>query len=129
MSTWHASVVRILRESGLFSEVQLVGGKVRAFLSQIRFLDIHFDPTTNSYSYALIDLTLSHPGDKRLLGWDDFPHPDHIALTNLKSYPHHFQERLADGEWQFRESTFRGDVDNEIREVIEIIRRRTSGEG
>jgi hypothetical protein len=129
VSIWHASVVRVLRESGLFSEVQLVGGKVRAFLSQTRFLDIHFDPTTNSYSYALIDLTLSYPGDKRLLGWDDFPHPDYAALTRLQSYPHHFQERLLGGAWQFSESTFRGDVENEIREVIELIRRRISGEG
>ena len=42
-------MIRILRESGLFSDVQLVGGKVRAFLSQTRFLDIHFDSTTSSY--------------------------------------------------------------------------------
>ena len=129
MSIWHASMIRILRESGLFSDVQLVGGKVRAFLSQTRFLDIHFDSTTSSYSYALIDLTLPYPGDKRLFGWDDFPHPHYAALTSLKSYPHHFQERLNDGTWQFSESTFRGDVENEIREIIETIRQRTSGEG
>jgi len=129
VSIWHASIVRILRESGLFSNVQLAGGKVRASLSQTRFLDIHFDPTTNSYSYALIDLTLPYAGDKRLFGWDDFPHPNYAALANLKSYPHHFQERLPDGEWQFSESTFRGDVENEIREIIVIVRRRISGEG
>ncbi len=129
MSIWHASIVRILRESGLFSDVQLVGGKVRAFLSQTRFLDIHFDPTTASYSYALIDLTLPYTGDKRLFGWDDFPHPDSAALTNLKNYPHHFQERLKGGAWQFSESTFCGDIENEIREVIEVIRQRASGEG
>ncbi len=129
MSIWHVSIVRILRESGLFKEVQLMGGKVRAFLSQTRFLDIHFDPTTNSYSYALIDLTLSYAGDKRLFGWDDFPHPDYAALTTLESYPHHFQERLPDGSWQFSESTFRGDVENEISQVIEMVRQRASGEG
>ena len=129
MSIWHASVIRILRESGLFSDIQLVGGKIRAFLNQTRFLDIHFDLTTDSYSYALIDLTLSYAGDKRVFGWDDFPHPDYAALTSLKSYPHHFQERLGDGTWQFSESTFRGDVENDIREVIETIRRRASGEG
>lgn len=129
MSIWHASVIRILRESGVFSDVQLVGGKIRAFLSQTRFLDIHFDPITNSYSYALIDLTLPYAGDKRLFGWDDFPHPDYEALTSLKSYPHHFQERLKDGTWQFSESTLRGDVENEIREVIETIRQRTLGKG
>ena len=128
MSIWHASIVRILRESGLFFDVQLAGGKVRAFLSQTRFLDIHFDPTTNSYSYALIDLTLPYVGDKRLFGWDDFPHPHYAALTSLKSYPHHFQDRFPSGEWQFSESTFRGNVEKEIHEVIETIRQRTSGE-
>lgn len=129
MSIWHASIIRILRDSGLFSDVQLTGGKVRAFLSATRILDIHFDPTTQSYSYALIDLTLPYAGDKRLFGWDDFPHPGYDVLTGLKSYPHHFQERLRDGAWQFSESTFRGDVEGEIGEVIEIVRQRTSGEG
>ncbi|MFZ5821600.1 MAG: toxin-antitoxin system TumE family protein [Chloroflexota bacterium] len=129
MSIWRASVIRILRESGLFSSVQLAGGKVRASLTQTCFLDIHVDPTTNGYSYALIDLTLPYAGDKRLFGWDDYPHPDYAALTSLKSYPHHFQERLDDGTWQFSESAFRGDVESEIREVIEKIRQRTSGEG
>ena len=127
MRIWHASIVRILRECGLFADVQLIGGKVRAFLTATRFLDIHFDPTTDSYSYALIDLTLPYTGDKRLFGWDDFPHPDSVALTSLKSYPHHFQDRLPDGTWQFSESTFRGDVENEIRKVIETVRQRTSG--
>lgn len=129
MRIWHASIIRILRESGLFSDAQLMGGKVRAFLSATRFLDIHFDPTTDSYSYALIDLTLPYAGDKRLFGWDDFPHPHYAALTSLKSYPHHFQERLPDGSWQFSESTFRGDVENEIHKVIQTIRQHTSGEG
>lgn len=129
MRIWHASVLRTLRQSGLFTNVQLIGGKVRAFLKQTRFLDIHFDPITNSYSYALIDLTLPYAGDKRLFGWDDYPHPDYVALAKLKSYPHHFQERLPNGEWQFSESPFRGDVENEIREVIEVIHQRTSDEG
>jgi hypothetical protein len=129
VSVWHASVVRILRESGLFAYVQLIGGKVRAFLTATRFLDIHFDPTTNSYSYALIDITLVYGGDKRLFGWDDFPHPDYEVLVRLKSYPHHFQERTPDGTWKFSESSFRGDVENEIKEVVEIVRRRALGEG
>jgi hypothetical protein len=121
---WHASIIRILRESEIFLEVQLTGAKVRAVLSTTLFLDIHFDPTTHSYSYALIDLTLPYPGDKRLFGWDDFPHPDHEALTRLPSYPHHFQERLPNGAWQFSESPFRGDVEREIPEVINLIRHR-----
>ena len=101
-----------------------MGGKVRAVLSQTQFLDIHFDPVNNGYSYALIDLTLRSPGDKRLFGWDDYPHPDYPALTTLESYPHHFQERLPDGTWRFSASTFRGDIEKEIQEVIEVIRRR-----
>ncbi len=105
----------------MFFDVRLTGGKARAFLSATQFLDIHFDPVTHSYSYAVIDLTLPHAGDKRLFGWDDFPHPDYAALTSLASYPHHFQERLPNGKWQFSESTFRGDIENEIEEVIRFI--------
>lgn len=128
MNIWHAPIVRILRQSGLFARVQLLGGKVRAFFSETLFLDIHYDPTSGSYSYAMIDLTLPSPGDKRLFGWDDCPHPDYSALTGLKGYPHHFQERLPDGSWQFSESNFRGDIEKEICEVIEIVRQRTSGD-
>jgi len=123
------SIVRILRESGLFTDVQLAGGKVRAIINATRFLDIHFDPTSSSYSYALIDLTLPYPGDKRLFGWDDYPHPDYAACRSLKSYPHHFQERLPDGGWQFYESTYRGDVEKEIQRVIEVIRQRNISGG
>ncbi len=124
MSAWYAPVIRILRQSGLFTEVHLQGGKVRAVLSDSRFLDIHFDPTTSSYSYALIDLTLTYAGDKRLFGWDDFPHPDQPALHALSSHPHHFQERLSDGRWQFSASPFRGNVEKEIVEVLKVMRRR-----
>lgn len=128
MIIWHASILRILRKSGLFSSVQLSGGKVRAFLAPTRFLDVHFDPTTNSYSYALIDLTIPQPGDKRQFGWDDFPHPNFAALTSLSSYPHHFQERLPNGEWQFSESKFRGDIEKEIHEVIRFIHQKQTSD-
>lgn len=64
MSVWHVSIVRALRQSGLFVNVQLT----------------------------------------------------------------HFQERQPDGAWIFSESTFRGDVEEEIQEVIEIVRQRTIGE-
>jgi hypothetical protein len=37
VSIWHAAIVRILRDSGLFSDVQLAGGKVRAVISPITF--------------------------------------------------------------------------------------------
>jgi hypothetical protein len=124
VSVWHAAVIRLLRESGLFSDVQLAGGKVRASINASIFLDVHLDPTTNSYSYAVINLTLTYAGDKRLFGWDDFPHPDCPALTSMMSYPHHFQERLPNGKWQFSESTFRGNVEDEILEVIRVIRQR-----
>ncbi|MBI4787375.1 MAG: hypothetical protein HY782_10055 [Chloroflexi bacterium] len=70
---WHRVVTAKLQASGLFSKVELVGGKIRATIDGQRFLDIHFDPTTSSYSYAVIDQTLKVSGDKRLFGWDDFP--------------------------------------------------------
>ena len=111
------------RESTLFTSVQLSGGKVRAYLSETRFLDIHFDPTSHSYSYALVDLTLPYPGDKRLFGWDDYPHPGIIELADLPSAPHHFQERLPDGKWHFSESAFRGQVEQDVVEVLALVRQ------
>ncbi len=118
MTLWHAMVIRLLRESGLFISVQLSGGKVRASLSAARFLDIHFDPTTQSYSYALIDLTLPYPGDKRIFGWDDYPHPGASELAQMKSAPHHYQERRPDGSWRFVESTFRGEIERDLPLVL-----------
>ena len=87
---WHKVVLRRLETSGLFSEVGLVGAKVRAVVDRARFLDIHYDPTTKSYSYAFIDLGLPYLGDKRLFGWDDYPHEGVVEIEQLKSYPHHF---------------------------------------
>ncbi|PKO20990.1 MAG: hypothetical protein CVU38_17195 [Chloroflexi bacterium HGW-Chloroflexi-1] len=72
---WYGPVLKSLRSSSLFVEVSLIGAKVRASLSETLFLDIHFDPTTGSYSYALVDLTSPYSGDKRILGWDDCPNP------------------------------------------------------
>ncbi len=63
MKLWHVGVIQLLRQSSLFSSVQLTGGKVRAWISETLFLDVHFDPLNHSYSYALIDLTLPYPGD------------------------------------------------------------------
>jgi hypothetical protein len=124
LSAWHASVIRQLQANKLFASVQLTGGKVRALLTDTLFLDIHFDPTTNSYSYAVIDMTLPYPGDKRLFGWDDFPHPDAAGLTNLSSHPHHFQERLPDGTWKFSASFFQGNVEGDVDKVVKVIRQR-----
>lgn len=38
---WHRQVIKVLEASGIFSEVRLVGGKVRATIDANRFLDIH----------------------------------------------------------------------------------------
>jgi hypothetical protein len=118
----HRHVLRLLRESGLFAEVILIGAKVRAYLSETMFLDIHFDPTTRSYSYALIDLTSPYPGDKRILGWDDYPHEGVEAIRQLRSYPHHFQRRGAGGQWLFEESEMCGHVEQEVELVLERIK-------
>ena len=119
---WHKVVLQRLEASGLFSEVGLVGAKVRAVVDRARFLDIHYDPTTKSYSYALIDLGLPYLGDKRLFGWDDYPHEGVVEIEKLKSYPHHFQSRAQDGSWIFEASPMRGDIEHEIATVIAIVR-------
>ena len=125
---WHATVTRQLRASGLFSDVQLIGGKVRAVLDEALFLDIHYDPTSTSYSYALINLSLPYAGDKREFGWDDFPHSGNPDLQALLSYPHHRQDRLPDGNWQFSESSFRGDLEQEIPAVLAYLKRYLKSE-
>jgi len=118
---WYKTVIEKLRASGLFREVKLVGAKVRASLDESRFLDIHFDPTTHSYSYALISLGLPYPGDKRLFGWDDYPHEGVVQIQHLESYPHHFQRRAKDGDWVFEASPMRGHVAHEIDAVIATV--------
>ena len=120
---WYVPVQQQLRDSGMFGDIQLVGGKVRASLDDTRFLDIHFDPINHSYSYALIDLSLSVPGDKRVLGWDDYPHPGMSDLSRLPTHPHHFQERMPDGQWRFAASTFRGDIEKEVEAVLTHLRQ------
>jgi hypothetical protein len=115
---WYKTVIEKLEASALFGKVNLVGAKVRASLDETRFVDIHYDPTTDSYSYALIDLSLPYPGDKRLFGWDDYPHEVAPVIQQLDSYPHHFQRRAADGSWIFEASPMRGDIELEIDTVI-----------
>ncbi len=119
---WHRVVLQRLETSGLFSEVGLVGAKVRAVVDRARFLDIHYDPTTKSYSYAFIDLGLPYPGDKRLFGWDDYPHEGAVEIKQLKSYPHHFQRRAEGGSWIFEASPMRGDIEHEMDIVIAVVR-------
>jgi hypothetical protein len=118
MTVWYKEVIEKLLASGLFSEVSLRGAKVRASLDETRFLDVHYDPTTQSYSYALIDLELPHVGDKRLFGWDDYPHEGVAELQELESYPHHFQRRAEDGGWIFEASPMRGVIQDEVDVVI-----------
>jgi hypothetical protein len=119
---WHQTVILKLRASGLFQEVRMVGAKMRASISAASFVDIHFDPTTGSYSYALIDLTLPFPGDKRVFGWDDYAHEGVVELERLPTFPHHFQRRDADGRWLFEPSPMRGQVGVEIDVVITTVR-------
>ncbi len=102
--------------------MSLTGAKVRAVIDDARFLDIHYDPTTKSYSYALIDLSLRYPGDKRLFGWDDYPHECVAEIERLESYPHHFQRRGADGRWIFEASSMRGDIQQEMDTVIAFVK-------
>ena len=119
---WHRTVTEKLHASGFFSSITLVGAKIRASIDDVRFLDIYFDPTSRSYSYALIDLRLPYPGDKRLIGWDDYPHEGVEELRQLASHPHHFQRRAKDGSWIFETSPMRGEVEWEIEIVIAAIK-------
>ena len=127
MTVWYKLVMDKLRSSGLFSETNLVGAKVRASVDETRFLDIHFDPTSRSYSYAFIDYGLPYPGDKRLFGWDDYPHEGVAEIQQLESYPHHFQRRAEDGQWIFDTSPMRGDIENEIDVVIAVVKAHLHG--
>lgn len=68
-----------------------------------------------------IDLTLPYPGDKRVLGWDDYPHPGAPDLAKLSSAPHHFQQRQPNGGWCFVESAFRGEIERELPLVLAVI--------
>ena len=127
---WHVTVKAKLERSRLFRRVEVIGAKVRAYINVELFLDIYYDPTSHSYSYALIDMSLSEPGDKRLFGWDDYPHEHIPEIRRLASYPHHFQRRQG-SLWMFEESPMRGDVEREISLVIRYIRaylkQRASG--
>ncbi|MBE0411807.1 MAG: hypothetical protein IBX69_18930 [Anaerolineales bacterium] len=119
---WYKKVIDKLQASTLFREVNLVGGKVRAHIDDTRFVDIHFDPTSGSYSYALIDLSLPFSGDKRLFGWDDYPHESAPIIKELSTFPHHFQKRSTDGTWVFEPSPMRGNIEQEVDTVIAAVK-------
>jgi hypothetical protein len=79
--SWYPAVLSKLRAARIFRKVEIVGSKIRATIDNQRFLDIHYDSDTLSYSYAVIDESLQYPNDKRVFGWDDFPHiGDAIAV-------------------------------------------------
>lgn len=122
MTVWHKGIVEKLQSSGLFTQVSLQGAKVRASVDDTRFLDMHFDPTTRSYSYSLVDLRLPYSGDKRLFGWDDYPHERVAEIKQLESYPHHFHKRAEDGGWIFEVSPMHGDIELEVDTVIAAVR-------
>ena len=119
---WHNAVRAKLESARLFIRVESVGGKIRAIVDSQRFLDIYFDPTTNGYSYALIDQAQARAGDQRVFGWDDFPHIGSEEFRKLSSYPHHFQRRVGD-TWVFEESPMRGRIETDIDVVIEYVSR------
>ena len=83
---WYRAVTQKLIASGLFTECTVIGAKIRALITETLFLDIYYDPRTRSYSYGLIDLELPYEGDKRIFGWDDYPHEGVEELKKLKSY-------------------------------------------
>ena len=122
--SWYNRVIDKLNKAKIFSKVEVVGAKIRATVDEDRFLDIYFDPTTGSYSYALIDLRLPFPGDKRAFGWDDYPHEHTPEIKKLRGHPHHFQRRASKfrPEWIFEESPLRGNVEREISIVIQEVR-------
>lgn len=115
--SWYKAVLQKLRQANILAEVKIVGAKVRAVVDETTFLDIHHDPVSKGYSYALIDLKLPYLGDKRVFGWDDYPHEGIKEIKSMKSYPHHFKRR-REGGWIFEESEMRGDVQAEIETVI-----------
>jgi hypothetical protein len=119
---WYKQVTEKLQASALFREVNLIGAKVRASVDEARFVDIHFDTAAGSYSYAFVDLTLPFPGDKRLPGWDDYPHETAPQIRDLSSYPHHFQKRAGDGSWIFEISPLRGNIEQEVDTVIAAVK-------
>ncbi len=66
--------------------------------------------------------TSPYPGDKRLFGWDDYPHKGVAKIQQLESYPHHFQRRAADGSWIFEVSPMQGHIEHEIDVVITVVK-------
>lgn len=119
--SWYSRVKQKLEQANIFREVKIVGAKIRAEIDETTFLDIYYDPVSKGYSYALIDLKLPYPGDKRVFGWDDYPHEQAEEIKRLKSYPHHFQKREGQ-KWAYRESEMRGEIGREIEVIIDEVK-------
>lgn len=119
---WYSEALQRLKEAGICQRVELVGGKIRGWIDETTFVDLYYDPTSGSYSYALIDLKLPYAGDKRVFGWDDYPHEGVPEIEALESYPHHFQRRDETGAWIFEESPAQGEIQAEVDLVISMVR-------
>lgn len=117
---WYRIVKQKLEACGVFRGVSIIGAKIRANVDDTVFLEMYFDPCTKSYSYGLVDLSLPYPDDKRVLGWDDYPHEGVKDIKHLKNYPHHFQQRVKN-KWVFEESPMRGNIEKETDIVIKVI--------
>lgn len=121
--SWYRGVIEKLEVSGIFADVEVIGAKVRGIIKKDLYLDIYYDPKTCSYSYALIDRALPFPGDKRVFGWDDYPHENVNEIKELESYPHHFQKRKKGQKgWTWQESQMRGELPEELDVVIDEIK-------
>ena len=121
MTLWHIRVVKRLEDSRIFQQVVLAGAKVRGIVKESLFLEVYYYPITKSYSYALVDLTLPEKGDKRVFGWDDYPHEGVQDIRSLSSFPHHFQRRRKGG-WIFEESPMTGNIEKDIEIVLGTLR-------
>ena len=56
--SWHQEGSNQPRSVGYLCWCEIIGAKVRGVISKELYVDIYYDPTTSSYSYALIDQTL-----------------------------------------------------------------------
>ena len=97
--------------SPLVTQLEFLGTKIRAHLSNGYILYVWYNATLQKYSYTVIKQ------DKRVIGWDNAPHHKHLA-----SYPHHFHTQ--DGK--IAPSNMKGnpteDVTTILRETKKILK-------
>ena len=75
-SSWYQQVRTRLDSSGIFVRIEVIGAKVRAFIREELYVDIYYDPTTSSYSYALIDQTKLRLIQMYIMGSQSLPEPE-----------------------------------------------------